>query len=343
MQKTLVAFDADRIKSYVFGTDKLKEIRGASARLDKLNREIMRTEAQKIGEGKIHPIYTNGGQGLFVVIADDAETIATTFGKRVQMNFTEMTHGGASVTYVIQPLLASLPDDIDELKKADLSSYLRLVQVKMDLKKGCPTTIVTLPSHPLMRQCDACGIRYAEEHIIDNNEVNDLFHCSSCRGKQEEDNAIKKNLENIFNGNTTLDEQNILNEGLWERISFYLKEATYDFPPLEERSTPQRPNDFHAFRPFAESKEYIGLIYADANNMGAKVNQLTQLGIYEKFAEGVDRAIHRAMSSAIKKHLPLVQATADEGTRMILPLGKRMGSRKRSSRSIFFWWGVMIL
>ena len=42
MRKSLVALDTDHIKGYVFGTDKLKEIRGASSLLDRLNRQVMR-------------------------------------------------------------------------------------------------------------------------------------------------------------------------------------------------------------------------------------------------------------------------------------------------------------
>jgi hypothetical protein len=38
---SLVALDTDHIKEYVFGTDKLKEIRGASSLLDYLNRIVM--------------------------------------------------------------------------------------------------------------------------------------------------------------------------------------------------------------------------------------------------------------------------------------------------------------
>lgn len=76
--------------------------------------------------------------------------------------------------------------------------------------------------------------------------------------------------------------------------------------------TPARPKDFHDFRPFAEEKEYIGLIYADANNMGKCVTELEKLGEYERFAENVDRAIHQAMSRAIKKHLPIEKVTRDK-------------------------------
>src|SRR2546423_6532466 len=69
--KSLVAFDTDHIKEYVFGTDKLKEIRGASSLLDRLNRREMEEVAWNHGI-QITTIYTNGGVGLFVVDSNRA-------------------------------------------------------------------------------------------------------------------------------------------------------------------------------------------------------------------------------------------------------------------------------
>lgn len=46
MSKTLVALDTDHIKRYVFATNKLKEIRGASSILDHLNRILMKEVAE---------------------------------------------------------------------------------------------------------------------------------------------------------------------------------------------------------------------------------------------------------------------------------------------------------
>lgn len=314
MQKTLVAFDADRIKGYVFGTNKLKEVRGASALLDKLNRKTMRSEAKQIQNAQIHPIYTNGGQGLFVVIADNADQIAREFGQRVQREFTQTTHGGASVTYVIQPLPADLPDDIDTLKKKDLSTYFDLLKFEMEINKGTPPDIIAQPSHPLIRQCDACGIRYAEKMVIENDKPDDQFYCLSCHEKQEEDGRIKRYLQNTQSYVEGRNQYNIniLNQELWDRIIFYLKEEEYDFFPFGKQFIPERPNDFDAFRPFTEAKEYIGLIYADANNMGAKVTEQTTLSEYAEFAKNIDESIHEAMSRAINKHLPIVQISTQD-------------------------------
>jgi hypothetical protein len=74
MSNALVAFDTDRIKDYVFATDTLKEIRGASARLDKLNRQLMPRLVKQYDSGS-DQIYAHGGAGLFVVEADCADEV----------------------------------------------------------------------------------------------------------------------------------------------------------------------------------------------------------------------------------------------------------------------------
>ena len=112
MRKSLVALDTDHIKEYVFGTSKLKEIRGASSLLDYLNRIVMEELA------KLDPsfderclIYANGGSGLFLIDADKADY----FGLMVQKAFRDVTGDGATITYLVQKLPEDAPEDIDAL------------------------------------------------------------------------------------------------------------------------------------------------------------------------------------------------------------------------------------
>jgi hypothetical protein len=99
---SLVAFDTDHIKEYVFGTDRLKEIRGASSLLDRLNRREMEEVARNNGI-RITSIYTNGGAGLFAVDSSRAEK----FKLLVQQMYRERSKGKVSITGVVQ----ELPDD----------------------------------------------------------------------------------------------------------------------------------------------------------------------------------------------------------------------------------------
>src|SRR5437588_5724025 len=121
MSQSLIAFDTDHIKGYVFGTNRLKEIRGASSILDRLNRE----QTVEIAKGfKASPIYAHGGSALFIVDSDRAELL----GKAVQKLYHEETGGGASITYAIQPI----PDydkQEDIMKVKELNGNITMADV----------------------------------------------------------------------------------------------------------------------------------------------------------------------------------------------------------------------
>src|SRR5437868_13049734 len=94
MRKSYVALDTDHIKEYVFGTDKLKEIRGASSILDHLNRRMMDQVAIEFSARKV---YANGGSGQYLIDGD--MTVAREFGERIQREYEKATKGGASITF----------------------------------------------------------------------------------------------------------------------------------------------------------------------------------------------------------------------------------------------------
>src|SRR5712664_1261780 len=95
-KQTLVALDTDHIKQYVFATDRLKDIRGASSILDALKRRDMNRIAK---EFHAQEVYTNGGSGTFVVDGD--ESVAKEFVKRVQREYAKQTWNGASISFAV--------------------------------------------------------------------------------------------------------------------------------------------------------------------------------------------------------------------------------------------------
>ncbi len=170
VRKSLVALDTDHIKSYIFQTDRLKEMRGANSLLDRLIRVTMLEIAQEPSIGA-ELIYGNGGSGLFLVDEDKAAT----FGKRVQRAFLDSSRGGASISYAVQQLPAEAPEDVEKLMVYDLSRELELLRYKLCEEKGHPCKIINLPAHPFLRLCDACGLEYAEE----NGRIIASFYCAS--------------------------------------------------------------------------------------------------------------------------------------------------------------------
>ncbi len=312
MQRTLVAFDTDKIKGYVFGTDRLKEIRGASSILDYLNRQVMREIAIEMSL-KYRIIYANGGAGLFLVEADEATV--KEFALRVKRAYTKRTHGGSSITYVLQETPANAPPDKAEFMDYLLEDTLKLLRYKMRERKDCAPTQIALASHPFMMTCEACGVNYAEQ-LRPDTDGTPRYCCASCSGKQKEDENIKDKIlaatrkhKNILE---ELSKEDAMKEALWERIIYQLKVDGYDFSidgdDITEEKVPQRPGDFNIFREFGKSKEYLGLIYADGNNMGAAIEDLKKLNEIKKFSLDIDSAIHQAMGKAMTKHLPVIPA-----------------------------------
>ncbi|HLZ55610.1 MAG TPA: hypothetical protein VKR06_01575, partial [Ktedonosporobacter sp.] len=327
-KKTLIALDTDHIKQYVFATDRLKEIRGASSILDYLNRETMLRLAEKF---QAERVYANGGSGLFLIDAEKAEQ----FGQQVQRTYQEQSQGGASITFVTQELpdniegirtdglsdeakhmLQKYPIHIQPIMTHDLSGELELLRYRLREKKAYPDVpIIALSSHPFMRSCDSCGVEYAERPYREADSEPAVFYCASCREKQREDDQVKKRIPAALH---RIDKHKRITQGhLWNRILIYLQEAGYPLPP--DLSTLDRPNDFNEFRLFARSKEYLGLIYADANNMGTKMEELKTLIKIREFADSVDDHIHMAMSRAIKKHLPIVEVEQGGKTVPLFP------------------------
>jgi hypothetical protein len=77
--KHLVVVDLPGIKDYVFGTDKLVEIRGASALLDNLNRNIIPERIEKrFGKARSTCVFACGGAAQFI-IEDTSENIQDEF------------------------------------------------------------------------------------------------------------------------------------------------------------------------------------------------------------------------------------------------------------------------
>ncbi len=68
----VIVVDTPSVKRFVFGTDALKEVRGASAMLDRLNRHEMETcLAQQLGVQQVEKVYANGDSAQFLAQETD--------------------------------------------------------------------------------------------------------------------------------------------------------------------------------------------------------------------------------------------------------------------------------
>lgn len=301
-KRCLVALDTNHIKQYVFATDKLKEIRGASAILDHLNRrEMARIAGKPVYQAR--PVYMNGGSGLFLIEGDSQ--VGEQFGEEIQRAYLKETRGGASITYAVQ----DIPDSVVDAWNDPIPDTLDLLRFGLARRQGCPPDHIALASHPFLRVCDACGSRYAE--TPDDSEDSDpqdreRRYCAVCIGKREEDRRIKAGIDALIarrgGGNTPFHKPLPY---AWEKI-FERLQSHKEYPIPEET---RRPDDFDQLRGSADGKDYFALIYADGNNMGQTMSELPSLAAIHDLAMGIDNAVYDALSEAIRQMLPVNEKT----------------------------------
>src|SRR5437660_3197530 len=135
-KRTLIALDTDHIKQYVFATDRLKDIRGASSRLDHLNRKTMTGEDNdEIKQFGAEKVYANGGSGMFLIKGD--REAAEEFGRLIQKEYTNRTKGGATLSFAVQ----ELPKEIDDPwhdTTGKMQKILDLLNLRLLAEKAVP-------------------------------------------------------------------------------------------------------------------------------------------------------------------------------------------------------------
>src|SRR3990172_1763470 len=96
MNRVIASFDTDRIKEYVFSTGVLKDIRGASALLDELNRKEMQEKVKEI-DSTAECIFANGGSGMFELDESKADDCIKAIEK---LYHTKTITGSVTGTYI---------------------------------------------------------------------------------------------------------------------------------------------------------------------------------------------------------------------------------------------------
>jgi len=141
----LVVIDFPGIKQFVFGSDRLVEIRGASSILDKLNRErIPGVVKERFGSNKSQCIFAGGGAGQFI-IDSDAESIHDLF-EEIQAIVRRETGGAMRLIYGIA--------DLKDGYLHALTSAIGNLDIK---KREFPFDIETNIHSGYLQECKSCS------------------------------------------------------------------------------------------------------------------------------------------------------------------------------------------
>lgn len=269
MPRYLVVLDTPGIKQFVFGTDALAEVRGASALLVRLNRdESNEILCQWLGAGSVQKIFANGGSGQFIVTASDRAAVEAALDALAAW-YREQTGGEMDVVAGV----AEWPE-AGNYQEAVAEAFEQL-QLRRRLASGRPT----VPTFPLMLECQSTSYLPAQPGVfVWGNER--LILSQSSRLKRQESREARRGI-------------------LWTEWMEFLDEN--DANHLAEHAEQLRYPDAEGIAECSAGrrKGYIGLVYADGNAMGRLVQELDSPEVYQAFSELVDESIRQACYQAL--------------------------------------------
>ena len=257
----LLAADTDKVKSYVFESPRLPEMRGGSLILDNLNKkELIKArvlDSYNLPEDCI--IYSSGGSILIFVPASLRHEIAGLIEKQYLEETITATMTAVSEIFSYSQFCFGLDLHSDDPKGfgglVDLMAYkIRRAKQERKYVPFCETV-------PFARHCDSCGVRPASDSVSVGAKVTHL--CISCHEKQRVGRSNRGYLLKTI-GELPYDR-------ISEKIGF---DPTCCVPPDSLETIADVPND-----------GFIGLIYADGNGIGKEMEKLSTCNEYKKFAQ----------------------------------------------------------
>lgn len=263
----VVVVDFPGIKKYVFGTDRLVEIRGASALLDWLNREKLPDQIKTRYPGSASRcIFVGGGSGQFI-INDSPEGISQALYE-IQGLVYGHSCGALRLVSGIAPLDDNFPAALQQA----------FIELQYQKQQNPPPQSSAIHSG-FVRECDSCS---GVAEVISKYAGDEKILCRVCKAKED----VGKQ------------------RGLWEGFSRYLndhgkpyeqalKERPEDFEKIGNRCQTKH--------------GYTALVYGDGNSMGRIVKQIDSENRFHLFSTIVDSAVREACHEALSRCCPPVQ------------------------------------
>jgi ubiquitin len=169
MKKYLVLLDTDKIKRYIFSTNRLKLIRGASSILAELNEK----EAVKNRVGKYNGEYIFAGGGQVMA----------------EFNSAEKAEEFISAEKAEYEKLDAFITGIKEEYTDGFENVVQRAQIKLRRAKEERAYVTHLLSNPFFKTCQLCGVKPASKLKYDN------FVCTACERKMDGGERIRKKPE----------------------------------------------------------------------------------------------------------------------------------------------------
>lgn len=288
-QKALLMFDVEHIKGYVFGTGKLKEIRGASALLAEFNeKDLVEIVSNAAGLSEDDAkIFSAGGVGLFQV-PPDKKIIEEIMKKASSECRKKMINVSLQSDWLIVD-----EDDLDKNYNKHISELTYRLHEKKFREAG--STLNSLSGYT--KVCESCG-KYPGINLPKNKDyknIEDEILCMSCHTKRQKNDEIQS-FHISFGGD------NNSNSGisgvLGKIIPSLMNNPQYNYrneKPVEE---------FSELGKLCSKGDYMGLIYCDGNNMGNYIeNNICSPKDMRKFSIEIEKCLTESLIEAVTAHL----------------------------------------
>lgn len=255
----LVVMGVPSIKKYVFGTDRLREIRGASALLENFNRyKMLNFLEQEEDISSVKPVFTGGGVGQFIISATEASL--QTCLRKLEKAFVEETKGGARLNWGVAPYTGA------NYQQAVKCAELEAIQKNEEM----PFRPFAQLHTGFIRECDSCSQMAVHQRIM-NSDYKEIL-CDTCFSK------VSYNYDRA-------------KRDLWQDFSRFLhKKKIHAEQPrsFEEIGEQCRAKIGHT-----------ALIYADGNSMGKFIKSIDDMEPFTIFSKIVDSSIREACHESL--------------------------------------------
>lgn len=267
----MIAGDIAAIQSYIFASPRLREMTGASTILQCFDRKILRQIVED-HEGKL--VFSGGGNFLAIVDKDPEGVL-----NEIQKELHRISGEAQIVTAQIE--FDQAIDDLFKIKE-------ELIKL-LEKKKSGGNRLQQVLDYPYLYVCDSCARFPAEEIIVEKNEKERI--CRSCYLKREA-RVTSNRLGNVGGKPWPGFREKFIESIGGDQLTIF---PEY-FEQIARNSTGM--------------KEYMGVVFADANGMG-KINkelfeEFRRLSsgnwqrIYREFSEGIKNTIKESLTDTLR-------------------------------------------
>lgn len=285
----IIAGEIIKIHSYLLKSPRLKYITGGSILIETFSSKFMPALSKKIEEN-VNIYMTAAGRFM---VGFKKETNAVQFMKIVKYVGNHLF--GANINLVCGPLENEETQENENNIIQEISNTLE--QMKVNL---CKKPVFDIPSFQYIQRCNECGDwGIGRRKVCPKDNIKKLKDfCYLCQLCQLKLLARDKKVINI-----ELPEK--LHENGFNNISFAKSKSEINTDNILAISYSD--NQYHTkFDSFPDivtksNPSYIGVFYADGNEMGTLISNNATLNDYKIFSERISNANKKALDAAVKE------------------------------------------